>query len=54
MTALDRVEIKKVAKRFGSERALAAGADAFITKRDCASGRLLAEVASVLSRTRGG
>jgi chemotaxis protein histidine kinase CheA len=32
---------------------LAAGADGFLSKRDCASGRLLAEVSSVISRRRG-
>ncbi len=31
-------------------RALDAGADAFVSKRDCARGRLLAEVATVLAR----
>lgn len=35
-------------------RALALGADAYLTKRDCASGRLLGEVAAVLSRRRAG
>jgi chemotaxis protein histidine kinase CheA len=32
------------------ERGLAAGADAFLSKRDCISGRLLAEVASAIAR----
>lgn len=35
-------------------RALALGADAYLTKKDCASGRLLGEVAAVLSRRRAG
>jgi two-component system chemotaxis sensor kinase CheA len=33
-------------------RGLAAGADAFLSKKDCASGRLLSEVAAVMSRVR--
>jgi CheY-like chemotaxis protein len=37
----------------GRERGRAAGADGFLSKRDCASGRLLAEVLDVMSR-RGG
>jgi chemotaxis protein histidine kinase CheA len=37
------------------ERGLAAGADAFVSKKDCISGRLLGEVASVIARReRGG
>jgi chemotaxis protein histidine kinase CheA len=35
-------------------RGLALGADAYLTKKDCASGRLLGEVAAVLSRRRAG
>lgn len=35
-------------------RALALGADAYLTKKDCASGRLLGELAAVLSRRRAG
>jgi two-component system chemotaxis sensor kinase CheA len=35
-------------------RALALGADAYLTKKECASGRLLGEVAVVLSRRRAG
>jgi chemotaxis protein histidine kinase CheA len=35
-------------------RALALGADAYLTKKECASGRLLGEVAAVLSRRRTG
>jgi DNA-binding response OmpR family regulator len=35
-------------------RGLALGADAYLTKKDCASGRLLGEVAAVLSRRRTG
>jgi len=35
-------------------RALALGADAYLTKKECASGRLLGEVAAVLSRRRVG
>ncbi len=34
-------------------RGEAAGADGFLSKRDCASGRLLAEVAAVIARRRG-
>jgi len=37
----------------GRERGRAAGADGFLSKRDCAAGRLLAEVLDVMSR-RGG
>jgi CheY-like chemotaxis protein len=37
----------------GRERGAAAGADGFLSKRDCASGRLLAEVAQVIARRRG-
>jgi two-component system chemotaxis sensor kinase CheA len=33
-------------------RGMAAGADAFLSKKDCASGRLLTEVSSVMSRIR--
>lgn len=33
-------------------RGLAAGADAFLSKKDCASGRLLSEVSAVLARRR--
>jgi chemotaxis protein histidine kinase CheA len=33
-------------------RALSLGADSYLTKRDCASGRLLGEVSAVLSRRR--
>jgi len=33
-------------------RGMAAGADAFLSKKDCASGRLLTEVSSVMSRLR--
>lgn len=35
------------------EQALSAGADAFLGKRECASGRLLAEVSDVIARRRG-
>jgi two-component system, chemotaxis family, sensor kinase CheA len=35
-------------------RATALGADAYLTKKECASGRLLGEVAAVLSRRRAG
>jgi CheY-like chemotaxis protein len=35
-------------------RALALGADSYLTKKDCASGRLLGELAAVLSRRRAG
>lgn len=35
------------------ERAFAAGADAFVPKKDCASGRLLGEVSALMSRRRG-
>jgi chemotaxis protein histidine kinase CheA len=35
-------------------RSLALGADAYLTKKECASGRLLGEVAAVLSRRRAG
>ncbi|HSK05772.1 MAG TPA: response regulator [Kofleriaceae bacterium] len=35
-------------------RALGLGADAYLTKKDCASGRLLGELAAVLSRRRAG
>ena len=35
-------------------RSLALGADAYLTKKECASGRLLGEVAAVLSRRRVG
>ncbi|MFL5348886.1 MAG: response regulator [Hyalangium sp.] len=38
----------------GRERGRAAGADGFLSKRDCASGRLLAEVLDVMSRRGGG
>jgi chemotaxis protein histidine kinase CheA len=34
------------------ERGLAAGADAFVSKKDCISGRLLGEVAQVIARRR--
>jgi len=37
----------------GRERGAAAGADGFLSKRDCASGRLLAEVAQVIARRKG-
>ena len=33
-------------------RGMAAGADAFLSKKDCASGRLLSEVSAVMSRVR--
>jgi chemotaxis protein histidine kinase CheA len=36
------------------ERGLAAGADAFLSKKDCISGRLLGEVASVIARKERG
>jgi CheY-like chemotaxis protein len=36
------------------ERGLAAGADAFVSKKDCISGRLLGEVASVINRKERG
>jgi two-component system chemotaxis sensor kinase CheA len=32
---------------------LAAGADAFVSKKDCISGRLIAEAEDVISRRRG-
>ncbi len=35
-------------------RGLALGADAYLTKKECASGRLLGEIAAVLSRRRAG
>jgi CheY-like chemotaxis protein len=34
-------------------RALAAGADAFLTKRECAAGKLATEVAAVIARRQG-
>src|SRR5262249_49841487 len=34
-------------------RGIAAGADGFLSKKDCASGRLLAEITSVVSRKQG-
>jgi CheY-like chemotaxis protein len=34
-------------------RGMAAGADGFLSKKDCASGRLLAEITSVVSRKQG-
>jgi uncharacterized protein (DUF2062 family) len=34
-------------------RALGAGADAFLTKRECAAGKLATEVAAVISRRKG-
>jgi chemotaxis protein histidine kinase CheA len=36
------------------ERGLAAGADAFVSKKDCISGRLLGEVAAVIARKERG
>jgi two-component system chemotaxis sensor kinase CheA len=36
-----------------STRAIAAGADAFLSKSDCAHGRLLAEVTAILARRAG-
>jgi CheY-like chemotaxis protein len=36
------------------ERGLAAGADAFVSKKDCISGRLLGEVANVIARRERG
>ena len=36
------------------ERGLAAGADAFLSKKDCISGRLLGEVANVIARKERG
>jgi chemotaxis protein histidine kinase CheA len=36
------------------EQGVAVGADGFLSKKDCASGRLLAEVSAVISRRRGG
>ena len=38
----------------GRARGAAAGADGFLSKRDCASGRLLAEVAQVIARRKEG
>jgi CheY-like chemotaxis protein len=35
------------------ERGLATGADGFLSKKDCAAGRLLAEVSSVIARRKG-
>ncbi len=35
------------------ERGLSAGADGFLSKKDCASGRLLSEVSNVIARRRG-
>jgi two-component system, chemotaxis family, sensor kinase CheA len=35
------------------ERGLAVGADGFLSKKDCASGRLLSEVASAIARRKG-
>ena len=35
------------------QRGVSAGADGFLTKKDCVSGRLLAEVSSVISRRKG-
>jgi len=35
------------------ERGAAAGADGFLTKKDCVSGRLLSEVAAVINRRKG-
>ena len=35
------------------ERGAAAGADGFLTKKDCVSGRLLSEVAAVIARRKG-
>ena len=34
------------------KRGMAAGADAFLSKKECASGRLLAEVSAVMGRRR--
>src|SRR5262249_27752754 len=35
------------------QRGLSAGADGFLTKKDCVSGRLLSEVSAVIARRRG-
>jgi len=35
------------------QRGLAVGADGFLTKKDCVSGRLLSEVSSVIARRKG-
>jgi two-component system, chemotaxis family, sensor kinase CheA len=35
------------------QQGMASGADGFLSKKDCASGRLLAEVSSVISRRKG-
>jgi CheY-like chemotaxis protein len=35
------------------ERGLATGADGFLSKKDCAAGRLLAEVSAVIARRKG-
>jgi len=34
-------------------RGLAVGADGFLTKKDCVSGRLLSEVSAVIARRKG-
>ena len=34
-------------------RGIAAGADAFLSKKECASGRLLTEITSVVARRQG-
>ena len=35
------------------DRGMAAGADAFLSKKDCAAGRLLTEITNVVSRKQG-
>src|SRR5262249_55706032 len=45
--------VGRVSRQEGEEvraRGRAAGADGYVSKRDCSAGRLLAEVSSVLSR----
>jgi len=35
------------------QRGVATGADGFLTKKECVSGRLLAEVSAVIARRKG-
>ena len=52
----DSMPIILVSARDGDkdrERGLAAGADGFLSKKDCVSGRLVAEVAQAIARRRG-